>query len=238
MRILRYLFLISFSIFFVINLKGNVIDNELYTFQIPESWDTIPKQLLDYQTNIMNEQTGENVHYQYGIFKLDSLNFRSYPYILIQHIPMENINNYKFEKIAKEFSAGMGKKVKDLSDSYSFYIGNFQSDEILVDRKKERLVYIFDMNHLEYGEIRGYSVFKLVGTGVLAFHCYSFRNEFENDITQFDSFVENVNIKNKYEYKSNILGFLNIDKIVIAIIIGFAIGGLNIYLKKKKNNNR
>lgn len=237
MKILRYLFLISLIILFVFNLKGNVIENELYSFQIPENWDTIPIQILDYQANLMNEQTGENVHYQCGIFKLDSANFRSYPYILIQHIPIRNINKYKFDKIAKEFSTGISKKVKDLPDTYSFYMGNFQTDEILVDREEERLVYIFDMNDLEFGKICGYSVFKLVGTGVLAFHCYSLKMEIEKDIQEFESFIENIKIKNKYEYKSSIFNSKHIDILVKVFIAIIAILGLKRYLQKKKSNN-
>lgn len=234
-------FLLSTSI----ALSENILlkAGEDYEISVPNNWIEIPQDILQQYQIAVFQTTGQRHEYDYGYQSQDVLNWLEHPYALIQikrsgRIPEGQLKNYK--KLDSAFQEGL----EELKESTGDIFSDMSQGETLYDSNDHVLWSNISMDVTGVGTIQSIVALKLTEYGYIQFMGYSTSDEFSTYSPLFKKMVRSITTSEVDQYKPkltdnapSIFG-INLAEVIIAGVIGAALAGALVLLKKllKKNS--
>lgn len=214
-----------------------------YQITVPGDWVEIPREVIDQYQQVISDNTGQHVTYEYGYQASKNENWFVYPYALVQikrngRIPEDQLTKYK--RIENGFDEGM----KYVEETAGEVLSNMSQGETVYDPGIHTLWSNISMDVEGIGRARAFIAVRLTEYGFIQFMGYALEQNFSQYESLYRKMVHSINIEEKNMYKSRItenaptISGINLGRVAISAIIGTLIGGLFGLYKMFKRRTR
>jgi hypothetical protein len=170
-----------------------------FAFTIPDGWKRFPSSELDRIHAALRERSlGDAVHYEAG-FRPGSASSGSYPYVLVQVIPV-NTAGMTYKDIQRTLDLGIDGPIKTVEGKFSDILSNSSAGVPVLDKGRDRIVLRIGMDVFSMGRIEGLSVMHLGSEGIVAIHGYATESKFETYVPVFTDMNNSFEFEDGYDF--------------------------------------
>jgi hypothetical protein len=192
-----------------------------YSLQLPDAWEEMsPESLKAINAFVTARMPDKSIQYSRG-FKLKGAFAGTYPYILVQNVPMD-IGNASYEQIERSLSRSMGAEVKSAENAFSDVGKNVSVGVPVLDRSKNWVLMRINMDVAGAGQIQGFSVGHLSSKSNIFVHSYALNSEFQKYLPVFNQINESFQFDAGHEFTPGSGGIFG--KIPKGVVIGALAG--------------
>lgn len=173
-------------------------DEYKYSFEIPNDWQVIPKNIIDEMSLTVAEQNNtDKIDYSFW-FQKNNKDYFTYPFVLVKEFKMDMPT---YDKILKYFNINkVESSIEKYAWNYSNSIENIGVNDFLIDTWKNLLMFTTQSDIRWVGAIKQLNICFFGKKSAVFFYMYTELNQYNKSVEIFNNIVESFKFDEWYQY--------------------------------------
>ncbi len=177
-----------------------------FSLTIPAGWEEIPRDAIKATLKLLQEQNASsselNRQNYDGAFQKTSTTYFTYPYVLFAIDEKGRWPEREIEKFASsdEWEKDAQKGLRTVEKQLSNLIQNIKLGQTTYDKRRNILFIKVESEVVGIGKVIGITSIIPSNYGAVNLHCYSTKDNFENDLPAFTQIIDSFRYDIGYEY--------------------------------------